>query len=599
MGLRWEWLAVTATFVVACGSDKEPPPFDPSCEANPDPHCDHPIDRVLVPRLRELGVPIRDASAEELCRRIAIDLVGRGPTADEMNACAGKTSGEIFDLFAAKPEYLREQRRQWGELYKYEIVNTVPEEIVHLDTLVGQLYAEEIDYAQYVTEAAMHPVLEHLHPADSWTTYVWNLYLGRPARQDEIDSMRPFTLAWGVRGYCSGMVWYNHYKAQIDGGADEATAIAEGNRVCRDVQKLEWGFNLCSCRPGFFSDGCVSDALGKRVEITEACADPNNYFTPANFFRASDRSPGPHACPDGIPRAECNDRLIDPQTNQPTLPFEPWQAPTPELSAQIRSVGDALIARGDFWEAGADRELHKLTGWWQSTFRHPDSDIPEVRTILADQLKATGSVRGVQRQIVTSLLYAQPAEAPVEVPGFEAMPPWIAGPTKLLAGEGWLVTAANSVGESASTCDYRAVSIGYYAQQFMDPTLLEQYTGTLDAVMFPGYSINSIVRLSGCNADAKRPEVSNIGLTFNQADIARALCAYGSGLPTAEAFPTAAASLIRQIWHRSPKSGEAEAMAGDMSACVAAGAATACEDDEAAVRWMCQRMIDSAEFGTY
>ncbi len=58
------WLAFVLA-ISACGSDKDPPPYDPSCEADPDPHCAHPIDHVLVPRLRELGVPIRDASAEE------------------------------------------------------------------------------------------------------------------------------------------------------------------------------------------------------------------------------------------------------------------------------------------------------------------------------------------------------------------------------------------------------------------------------------------------------------------------------------------------------------------------------------------------------
>jgi hypothetical protein len=287
----------------------------------------------------------------------------------------------------------------------------------------------------------------------------------------------------------------------------------------------------------------------------------------------------------------------------PSLPFVAWRPPSAELAQQIRGIGAALAARGDFWEAAADREVHKLLGWWQSTFRHPDSDIPQVRVVLAEALKASGSVRETQRLIVTSLLYAQPAEAP-PIEGLDArvegMPPWIAGPTKLLAGESWLVTAANAVGETAGTCDFRAVSFGYYAQQFFDGRYLEQYANTLDNITNPGYSINSIVRLSGCNTDSKRPEVSNIGLTFNQADIARTLCAYGSGVPTQEAdFAGAATSLIRQVWHRSPRVGEAETMADEMNGCVAVGDPDACEDNEAAVRWMCQRMIDSAEFATY
>jgi hypothetical protein len=123
--------------------------------------------------------------------------------------------------------------------------------------------------------------------------------------------------------------------------------------------------------------------------------------------------------------------------------------------------GQAL-GRADFWETAADRELHKLLGWWQATFKHPESDIPAVRTVLAAELQQSGSLRAVQRRIVTSVLYGQPASAP-DVAEVEQMPPWIAGPTKLLTGEAWLATAAMAVGETAGTCDFRAVSGRGYA----------------------------------------------------------------------------------------------------------------------------------------
>jgi len=158
------WLVVA---IAACGSEPKPDPSDVSCEAQPDPHCDHPIDRIVVPKLRELGVPIRDATAEELCRRMAIDLLGRGPNSGELTACAGQTAGEMFDAFTAKPEYLREQRRQWGELFKFDNSNVRSEEIIDLDTLVGKLYADELPYGDYATQAAIHPALYALHPDDS------------------------------------------------------------------------------------------------------------------------------------------------------------------------------------------------------------------------------------------------------------------------------------------------------------------------------------------------------------------------------------------------------------------------------------------------
>src|SRR5262245_17877724 len=103
--------AFALAIVGGCGDDPAPPLIDHSCEGQPDPHCDHPIDRLLVPKLRAAGVPIRDADPEELCRRMAIDLIGRGPTAAELAACRGQTPAQMFDALVAKPGYLREQRR--------------------------------------------------------------------------------------------------------------------------------------------------------------------------------------------------------------------------------------------------------------------------------------------------------------------------------------------------------------------------------------------------------------------------------------------------------------------------------------------------------
>src|SRR5690349_6855884 len=102
----------------------DPPPAPPglTCEDRPDVHCEHPIDRLLVPRLRGVGLEPRDATAEELCRRMAIDLVGRGPTRDEQAACAGRTPGEIFDQFASTDDYVRTQRRAWAETFGYDTI---------------------------------------------------------------------------------------------------------------------------------------------------------------------------------------------------------------------------------------------------------------------------------------------------------------------------------------------------------------------------------------------------------------------------------------------------------------------------------------------
>ena len=68
-------LAYLALAIAACGGGDDPPidDGDLSCEADPDPHCEHPIDRLLVPKLRAIGSGPRDASADEVCRRMVAD----------------------------------------------------------------------------------------------------------------------------------------------------------------------------------------------------------------------------------------------------------------------------------------------------------------------------------------------------------------------------------------------------------------------------------------------------------------------------------------------------------------------------------------------
>jgi len=74
------------------------------------------------------------------------------------------------------------------------------------------------------------------------------------------------------------------------------------------------------------------------------------------------------------------------------------------------SLGRVLSKRLDFWEAAADRELRHFLNWWQAGLRKPDFDIPLVRSTLAEELRRTGSIRRLQRTIVTSLLYTQPGD---------------------------------------------------------------------------------------------------------------------------------------------------------------------------------------------
>jgi hypothetical protein len=156
-------------------------------------------------------------------------------------------------------------------------------------------------------------------------------------------------------------------------------------------------------------------------------------------------------------------------------------------------------------------------------------------------------------------------------------------------------------------CDFRWISIGGLSTYSVDPRLVETRPSSLDDRYYNGFSATTIERLSGCNSELKRPEVSNIGLAFNQNDIARFMCAYGDEVTPAGwsgDLAEAASNLITRLWARAPYEGEVDAMVADMTACIAAGDVNGCEDpgggsEDIAARWLCRRMIDSVEFTTY
>jgi hypothetical protein len=591
---------VGLVFAPAC-SDPPPEPPGLTCDERPDSHCDHPVDRLLVPRLRGVGLEPRDATAEELCRRMAIDLVGRGPTRDEQAACLGRTPGEIFDQFAATDEYVRTQRRAWGEIFGYDTITTWPTDLVELDRIVEQLYRDQISYADFVVAAVMHPAMESLHPGDSWTTATFSAFLGRTARSDEIAALRPFTEMWGVRSFCDRGMWWTEYQRQLAGGADEATAVFNANTTCAN-SKPEWLLNPCRCTPRDGFPGCVTSVLGQRIEVVAECVVPTNPYDAANHVRGVAYTPGAdNTCPDGTTRPECADRDILP--GGVLVPLVPAPPASAQLAAGVRGIGEAFVARADLWEAAIDREARRMIGWWQATFRHPDSDLPEVRTLLADLMRAGETPRVIQRLLMTSQLYVQPADTPVVV-GVDplTLPPWAAGPSKLLSGESWLETAGQGTGLVPQRCDFRFVTIGGYGTYFVDPRLVDTRPSSLDDVYYDGYSVNSMGRLSGCNSEIDRPEISNVGLAFNQADIARVLCGYGEEVTPAGwsgDLTEAATWLVANLWHRAPREGEVAQLVADMGVCLAEGATTGCDDEDAAARWMCQRMIDSLEFTTY
>jgi hypothetical protein len=607
MSLRLSSIALVAA-LAACAGDAAPPDPDYSCTAQPDVHCDHPIDQIVVPRLRAAALPIRDATGDELCRRMAIDLIGRAPTPAERAACAGAPAEAIFDAFTADADaYARHQAKLLAEEIGVRFDFAYPLDIVDLDAGVRDAYRGTITYAELVEHVAMHGAFEGHHPGDSWTSALYWLFLGRGARADEIAALHPITEPWTVRALIDGTIWWNWYDYTLTVLNSprppppdlEATAIASANAFAEGNIRREWAINPCRCRPrpGFL--GCTTDALGEPIEITATCTDAANPDAQVNWRRVGGHTPRrDDKCPDGSYRYECSDRSLARDGNGNFLPLVQLAPAEPALADELAGVGRALVARGDLWEAAADRELKRLLGYWQTTFKHPDSDIPEVRDLLAARLRDGASLRDIQRLIVTSLLYDQPAASPEGATAETA--PWAAGPTKVLYGEEWFRSMVRPLGFGDPICDYRWLQPLGPAQIAMHPDLVETNG-------FPMASAQGLAelmpRVGGCAGDLHRPDVTNLGMVFNYGDLARLGCAVGQPLAgwtdtwTGD-YAAAVRELIGTLWAREPRPGEVDAMVAEMTACRAAGAG-GCVDDAAAVGWMCVRMIDSGEFATY
>ena len=615
--MRRAWL-IGLVVLGACGNDRVPdggPKL--SCDEAPDPHCAHPIDRVLVPELRALGLEPRDASREEVCRRMAIDLLGRAPTVAERAACETRSFRDTARAFMATDEFVRTQRRHWAELFKYESLLVWGKDLVDLDRLVASLYRGELSYADFVRAAVVHPAVYALHPGDSWTSIVFTVFLGRPARQDELDGARALLAPWTQRTFAGGDAFWGNFTYFRDRlHWPEATAEEFARRSSYNGVRVETLSNLCLCTPGLLNVGCISEVFGPPLRLEPICVDAAAPGASANVFRHSARAPNTDdLCGDNVTRRpECADRarLDNPVTDPPTFytfgPYtEPFVEMTPAMRAEWRKIGDAIVSRDDTWEAAVDRELRKLLGWWQATFKHPESDLPAVRAVLAQMLADGASLDDIIELIVTSQLYVQP-RALTEVDASE-LPPWAAGPSKLLSGESWWASAVTAVGETPGTCDFRFGQSNRYEPQWADARDIETTYGSIEqryagapAASEWGFAIASIQRLGGCTGDSKRPEISNVGLAFSQAAIARELCAVAASVTPpgwSGDLHAAATHLVERVWNRAPIAGEVDELAGEMQACIAAGPTTGCADAEAAARWLCTRLIDSVEFSTY
>lgn len=597
-------LATGLLLLAACSTEDESAPAL-SCEENADPHCAHPIDRLLVPKLRSIGLGPRDGDALRVCRRLSIDLVGRIPTLDELETCVAESPEQRVDTFMAKPEYVLVQQRAWAEAFGFNSFLMWYGDAYDLDRIVGRLYTGELDYAEFAGEVAFHPGFFALHQGDDWTGHLIYTFLGRTAREDEVAGMRPLTHVFESRVFCDAAIWQASYEFEVADGWPPAEATQYANEGCIAAGSEEFALNFCNCEVGYGSVGCRSNTLGTEIDFGfDGCPDLENGYSHESYFRIGEFSPGlRQSCQTGETESPCQDRLVDDDEETIGGVLQPY-APLPNaLRERMLGIGKALAARSDFWEAGADRELARFIGWWKDGVRRPDFDLPEVRTLLANELERTGSVRAIQKLILTSLLYTAAEEPPKGRGDDPELPLWTMGSTKLLTAENWLDSAGTATqGQILGSCDFRFVAKGEEGVMSVDPALVRHVASPFPESRY----LSGAQLLGGCTADVPRPRVSTVGVTYAQHDLARSLCASATQVLPADFDPAdssdaalsrAARHLVNHALTRDASDNELAELTSEMKECLAA--ADGCESPEAAVRWTCTRILDSAEFALY
>jgi hypothetical protein len=576
------------------------------CDTLWSPACDHPLDRAIVGVLRDHGIDgPAPATTPELCRRLALDLIGRPPTPAEAAGCLSVDLDTAVDDWLAHPERPASEARFWAALLGYDVSATVYwRQIDDLDARVHDLARDALRYDDFATQVVVHPAFTGLHANDAWADAMFRVFLGRPARPDEVAGLRHLSMV------------FREIRPVVDGRFREwarGECLARGgdpDRCQRDAEVFryrEQAINPCICQQSF---GCVSTALGGRIDIAPLDCAPSDDGQ-GHLRSLIGPSAGQSArCRDGTER--CGDQVSrwDPDTQTDVLvPARPLQPASAALRDALDTIGGRLTARGDFWEAAADRELQRLLGWWQDAFKAPEADLPAARCVLAEVLEDTGSVSEVQRLILTSRLYA----TPVARDGQQLdAPPWASARLKFLSGERWLQAAAAAVGETIDVCDHRLVGRAdhdvywHHAAAVAQRDGFEMPTQSLDPDFFRPdrpVSIYDGFRLGACRAGGAGTS-PNLLILQAQGSLSASLCAVGGAVVPASPIPALDADgvdriadhLFERALGRPPASAERDAVHLEIDACVAAGA---CQTPDAAARWLCARVLDSNLFALY
>jgi hypothetical protein len=500
----------------------------------------NPVDAVVLPMLHADRITPTVASDSELCRRLAIDLSGVAPIWDDYLAhCQGKTPAQIVDYYMSTPGYLRVNQRLWADAFQYDNRTVWYSYIQDLDAQVAKLYAGGLGYADFATIAVAHPAFVGEFAGENVIAYAYQAFLGRDALPEERQDLLALYRMWRGRGAYDPVIDSFRYNV-CTSDADCSTG-----RTCQPNPKMP------------AERVCTSD-----TNYRELYLDP----------RACAGALGPLACTSQRSAASA------------ILP-EPMPLTLGQLSASdwqiLRAPGRVIVAQPELWEAAIDVMLAKYLGWWHGGVQLPGYEIPAVRQALAVELQRSGDVRAVERMILTSVLYTQPASEPA---GDSVR--WHYGPLKQMIAESWLDSVGKMTGVAMGSCDWR------YAQaspRWTPPASIPP-PGAL--ARFP-YQTTART-LGGCPDESTQLRYTDVGVlsAMEQRSLLAAACTDAAAtrlLPTAGETPAALVKrLYRDLYTHDLPPSEASSVA---SALPAADAPTA--------QQLCQALMRSSRFLFY
>jgi hypothetical protein len=229
----------------------------PDCGADCQSHCDglalqNPVDDGACRGLWGVGLRTRPIVAEEACRRLWVDLTGRFPTRDEVEAdCMDRDYAQVAAELMATPEFVLVNQRRWADRLLYNNQAVSIERIYDMDALVGKIYRGEVAYDEFAAVLSAHPVITRRYDtAGDRAEAVFTLLLGRPPYENERADMARLYALWR-NGY------YDHPKLQqrLPDATIEFRCVDDQGRVDVETKgectSIRWGYNELILEPDF------------------------------------------------------------------------------------------------------------------------------------------------------------------------------------------------------------------------------------------------------------------------------------------------------------------------------------------------------------